>query len=50
MSDSSFSSDDDSNPFDVMDEDKDNSTNSPLVSLVAEASCNSKEKNEREIL
>jgi len=47
---SSFTSDDDNNPFNAWDEDRDNSTNSPSVSLEAEASGNSKDENAREIL
>ncbi|KAJ8437778.1 hypothetical protein Cgig2_024082 [Carnegiea gigantea] len=50
VSDSSFTSDDDNNPFNAWDEDGDNSTNSPSVSLEAEASDNSKDENTRNIL
>ncbi|KAJ8438007.1 hypothetical protein Cgig2_029988 [Carnegiea gigantea] len=47
--DSSSSSDDDSNHFDALEEDGNNSTNSPLVLLKAKASGNSKDENAREI-
>jgi len=50
VSDSSFTSDDDSNPFNAWDEDGDNSTYSPSVSLEDEASGNSKDENARNIL
>ena len=50
LSDTSSSSSDDNNPFDAWEEDDDNFTNSPSVSLEAEASGNSKDENAREIL
>jgi len=50
VSDSNSSSNDDSNPFDAWQKDEDNPTNSPSVSLEAQASDNSKDENAREIL
>ena len=47
--DSSPSSNDNSNHFDALEDDRDNSTNSLLVSLKTEASGNSKDENTREI-